>query len=612
MIPTPIWIENWTAVERFCEEQRAAGVTDIVALLEDDPQRLRSVVASIVVTAVNDATVRFVGAPDQNTLLGRIPTGTTTEVTLQSFLAQIDTVWHRLGRTSLISSGTNLGGDDIDYEIEWTARREAGVLDYSQVVVLLHDIGGRVASERMMTGHIKQLLQLLDMGRGMSATFDTDIILQLLVVTALDLINSDKSLILLVEDEAVTTVIREGAIDDEPNFTYQMVMEGLSGEVIRTRRGVLCDDVATDPRNTGSAREHATHAPGTAVAVAPIISDQGILGTLTAVNGPDKPRFTEFDLSVLEALAAQAAVAMRNAEFMEELRTSRDSLHEAHERLKATQTQLLAAQKMEAIGSLAAGIAHEINTPIQFVSHNTTFVRDGIGSLAKVAKAQSEFIQSLENDPVHGQAVEALRKQWIKHDSDFLLEEIPFALDETLEGAERVAEIVRAMKEFAHPGSAAKETMDVNHVVTATSAISKNEWKYVADLEMDLDEDLPAIQGFSGPLGQSLLILLVNSAQAIAERGKTSSTKGEIKITTSHTDEYAQITVTDNGPGIPTEIADRVFDPFFTTKGVGKGSGQGLSIAHNVIVEKHGGEMWFEDASPGTRFVIRLPLAPTD
>ncbi len=127
---------------------------------------------------------------------------------------------------------------------------------------------------------------------------------------------------------------------------------------------------------------------------------------------------------------------------------------------------------------------------------------------------------------------------------------------------------------------------------------------------MELDEDLPTVEGFSGPLGQSLLILLVNSAQAIAESKSYSDAKGTIKITTSHTPEYAEIVVSDNGPGIPAEIADQIFDPFFTTKSVGKGSGQGLSIAHNVIVEKHGGEIWSEDANPGARFVIRLPLKP--
>jgi len=609
VMPAPAWIEDWTAVERFCDEQRAAGVEDVVGLLENDLDAVRGLVSSIEMTQVNDAQLEFAGAANQEMMLGPIPPGIFTDEQLLSFLPRINAVWHGLDQVSLVTSSPRVSGRDIQFEMSWAASSINGVVDYSQVVVLLHDISGQIASERRMTGHIKRLMQLLDMGRGMSATFNTNLIMQLLAVTTLDLVNADKSVIILVEDEVVTTVIWEGAPDDEPDFTYRTIMEGLSGEVIRTRRGVLCEDVATDPRNSGGARKHAAHAPGRAVAVAPIISDETILGTLTAVNGPDKPKFTEFDLSVLEALAAQAAVAMGNAAFFEELRESRDSLHEAHENLKATQTQLLAAQKMEAIGALAAGIGHEINTPIQFVSDNTAFVRDGIVTLARIAKAQAEFIEQFSSDPVLGAAVETLRADWKQNDCDFLLEEIPAALEETLDGANRVAEIVVAMKEFAHPGSTTKETVEVNRVVRTTTAVSKNEWKYVADVELDLAEDLPPIEGFAGPLGQSLLIMLVNAAQAMAEhRDVGAAGKGTIRITTSHTTEHVEIRVADNGPGIPDHIKGRIFEPFFTTKEIGEGSGQGLSIARSMIVDKHQGTITVEDAHPGTVFVIRLPI----
>jgi signal transduction histidine kinase len=609
VMPAPVWIEDWAAVERFCDEQRVAGVDDVVGLLENDLEAIRRLVSSIEITQVNDEQLAFVGAPDRETVLGPIDAGIFTDDQLLSFLPRIDAVWHGLDQISLVASSPRVTGGDIQFEMSWAAPSLDGVTDYSQVVVLLHDISGQVASERRMTRHIKRLTQLLDMGRGMSATFDSNLIMQLLVVTTLDLINADQSLLLLVKDETVTTVIREGIVDDEPDLTYESVMEGLSGEVIRTRRGILCDDVAADPRNCGTARMHAVRLPGTAVAVAPIIRDEAILGTLTAVNGPDRPKFTEFDLSVLEALAAQAAVAMGNTAFLEELRESRDSLHEAHEKLKATQTQLLAAHKMEAIGALAAGIAHEINTPIQFVSDNTAFVRDGIVTLARIAKAQAEFIEQFESHPVLGAAVGTLRADWKQSDCDFLLEEIPDALEETLEGANRVAEIVMAMKEFAHPGSAAKETVQVNRVVRTATAVSKNEWKYVAEVELDLAEDLPPIEGFTGPLGQSLLILLVNAAQAMAEhRDVTTAGKGTIRVTTSHTTEHVEIRVADNGPGIPDHIKGRIFEPFFTTKEVGAGSGQGLSIAHSMIVDQHQGTITVEDAKPGAVFVIHLPI----
>ena len=183
------------------------------------------------------------------------------------------------------------------------------------------------------------------------------------------------------------------------------------------------------------------------------------------------------------------------------------------------------------------------------------------------------------------------------------------AVDESLEGARRVAEIVRAMKEFAHPGSQTKSTVDVNRVIETTLQVSRNEWKYVADLVLDLDDNLPTIEGHGGPLGQSLLIMFVNSAQAIAEHRNTAEDgKGTIRVSTRHLDGAVEIRVADNGPGIPQEIIERIFDPFFTTKEVGKGSGQGLSIARSVVVDKHGGKLWVEQGNPGAVFGMRLPV----
>lgn len=188
---------------------------------------------------------------------------------------------------------------------------------------------------------------------------------------------------------------------------------------------------------------------------------------------------------------------------------------------------------------------------------------------------------------------------WKEKDCDFLLNEIPDATDETIEGTRRVGEIVRAMKQFAHPGEQTKSEVNVNRVVETTVQVSRNEWKYVADLELDLDDTIPMIQGYAGPLGQILLIMFVNSAQAIAEhRDSYSRDKGTIRVTTSKKDGVVEIQIADNGPGIPQEIVNRIFDPFFTTKDVGKGSGQGLSIARSVVVDKHQGEIWVEDGDP--------------
>lgn len=610
LIPAPIYLEDWTGVEAFCREERAAGVKDIRPLLEANDQLLRMLISKIEVTGVNELTADFVGSPDPNALLGQIPAELLTPAALQSFIDQIEAVWRGHARTSVLVNGSDMGGADIDCQLEWAAPLIDGEPDYSQVVVLIQDLSEQRRIETVMEKHVSDLMVLLDTSRGMASTFDLPIILQLLAVTAKDVLSATGSLILLVADGELTTIVSEG-LDDAvtAGYTYEEVMGGLSGEAIRSRTSITCSDVALDPGNTGAAMERARRYAGMSIAIAPIISDAGVLGTLTVSNNPEDPPFTDLEVALLEGLAAQAAVAMSNAQFYEELRESRDSIRAANDELKATQSQLLAAQKMEAIGGLAAGIAHEINTPIQFVSDNTSFVRDGMGTLTDLAKEQAALLDRLRDHPDLGAEITELVEKWERSDCDFLIEEMPDAIDETIEGANRVAEIVRAMKEFAHPGSAAKESVDVNRVVTTTKAVSRNEWKYVSKIKLDLDESLPIIQGYAGPLGQSLLIMFVNAAQAVAEhRNIDTEGKGTITVTTSHAADHVEIRVSDDGPGIPPEIRDRIFEPFFTTKEVGSGSGQGLSIAHSVVVDKHGGEIWAEDGDPGAVFVIRLPI----
>ena len=197
-------------------------------------------------------------------------------------------------------------------------------------------------------------------------------------------------------------------------------------------------------------------------------------------------------------------------------------------------------------------------------------------------------------------------------DLEFLTEQIPLAVNQSLEGLARVANIVRAMKEFAHPGSGDFTPCDLNHAVESMVTVTRNEWKYVADMETDLDPNLPPIPCLVGDLNQVVINLIVNAAQAIAEkRDKTNSEqKGQLKVktATSACGSYAEILISDNGMGIPEGIRGRVFDPFFTTKNVGKGTGQGLAIAYSVIADKHGGDLQFDtEEGQGTTFTIRIP-----
>ncbi|GAB5496092.1 MAG: hypothetical protein Phyf2KO_11720 [Phycisphaerales bacterium] len=289
-----------------------------------------------------------------------------------------------------------------------------------------------------------------------------------------------------------------------------------------------------------------------------------------------------------------------------ELSDRTDALQSEIIERKMLQDQLLQAQKLESIGQLAAGIAHEINTPSQYVSDNTRFVREQFDELLAVIDRYAEQIDPDAPAMSWQDRVSDIKETLKKLDYDFLREEIPLALEQSLEGIDRIAKIVGAMKDFSHPGSTDFEMADINRAIRSTAVVCSNRWKQHADIEMDLDEQMPAVSCLLAEFNQVVLNLITNSADAIADRH--GDAKGMITIRTAFTDDWAEITVQDNGGGIPASIRDKVFDPFFTTKEVGKGTGQGLSISRDIVVTKHGGEMLCESTEDeGTIFTIRLP-----
>jgi len=272
---------------------------------------------------------------------------------------------------------------------------------------------------------------------------------------------------------------------------------------------------------------------------------------------------------------------------------------------KSMESQLLLTQKLEAIGELAAGVAHEINTPVQYVGSNLEFLSSSFKELLDYV-AEIEAAAKGVSDAVFQ---ERLRDAAKAHDVEFIRDDAPKALRESIEGAAHVAEIVRALKEFAHP-SQDRTNLDLNKALANTITVTQNEWKYVAELKTDFDRDLPPVLCVPGEISQVFLNIIINAAQAIAEVVGKSGAKGSIQVSTTMAGKMAEVRIADSGPGIPDSIKSRVFDPFFTTKEVGKGTGQGLPIARNVIVKKHGGELFFETAQgKGTTFVIRLPIA---
>jgi len=277
---------------------------------------------------------------------------------------------------------------------------------------------------------------------------------------------------------------------------------------------------------------------------------------------------------------------------------------------KKLDTQQLQSQKMEAIGQLAAGIAHEINTPTQFLGDNTRFFQDAFVDLIQIIREYEALIDKAKSDALTGELIAGAEKRIKDLDLEYLEEEIPVALQHTLKGVDRIAKIVQAMKIFSHPGIMVKELTDINKEIEKSITITRNEWKYVARMETDFDPNLPDVPCFRAELNQVILNLIINSAHAIAEaNADNSSRQGTIRIRTYHKDNWAKIQISDTGAGIPEGIRHKIFDLFFTTKGPGKGSGQGLAISHSVIVEKHKGTLELESQEgKGTTFIIGLPL----
>ncbi|BDI29779.1 hypothetical protein CCAX7_18300 [Capsulimonas corticalis] len=277
------------------------------------------------------------------------------------------------------------------------------------------------------------------------------------------------------------------------------------------------------------------------------------------------------------------------------------------------EAQLAQAQKLESIGHLAAGIAHEINTPVQYLGDNTRFLRDSFQDLQGVLEAFNVLLEAAATSPVAPEVIQAARDAVEDADVEYLLGEIPTAITQSLEGVARVAQLVGAMKDFSHPGAVEKTAVDLNRGIDSTITVARNEWKYVADLTTDFDADLPLVHCLPSEVNQVILNMVVNAAHAIADAVGETGAKGLITVVTRRDGDWAEIRISDTGAGIPDHVKNKIFDPFFTTKSVGKGTGQGLAISHSVIVDKHGGTIGVEtELGQGTTFLIRLPIHPIE
>ena len=389
--------------------------------------------------------------------------------------------------------------------------------------------------------------------------------------------------------------------------------EGIVRYVTRTAESVVLDDATRHP--TFRADPYVRERRPRSVLCLPIVHKEHMIGAVYLENNLVAGAFTVDRLEALGILIGQLAISIENAVMfsrLEDLVAQRTlALTDANQQLREQaivrarmESELRLAQKLQSVGQLAAGVAHEINTPIQYIGNNVAFLQEGVVSLLGLL----DTYRAATTAPAGTIDVEAIRSAEQAFDVDYLRTSAPEACTSALEGIERVSKIVRAMKAFSHPGQQEQQPTKLNTILENTLVVAQGEYRAVADTETDF-ADIPEVLCHGGELGQVFLNLVVNAAHAIEETVKATGRRGTISITTRLDHADVVITIRDTGAGIPDAIRDRVFDPFFTTKEVGRGSGQGLALARTAIVDRHGGSIELEtQLGAGTTFVVRLPV----
>ncbi|MCK5149138.1 PAS domain S-box protein, partial [bacterium] len=296
------------------------------------------------------------------------------------------------------------------------------------------------------------------------------------------------------------------------------------------------------------------------------ISIDGVIRDITERKQAEAALQKAYDL--LESKVEERTTELRvlNKDLKEEILERK----EAEKRLKEAQAQLIQSEKLAGVGQLAAGIAHEINTPVQYIGSHVHFLGEAFQDIGKVIQKAREIGSALSGDKKYARFRGELEKEIQEAEMDYLEEAIPESIVQSKEGIKRISDIVQAMKEFAHPGEKEKVPFDINEIIRNTTNIARHEWKYVAEIELDLQEDLMFIPCLRQEIGQVFLNLIINAAYTISERLKVhDSPKGIIKISSRMDKDIIEIKVTDNGMGIPEEHQSRIFEPFFTTKEIG-------------------------------------------
>jgi signal transduction histidine kinase len=461
--------------------------------------------------------------------------------------------------------------------------------------------GGRPEREGSLGGRLVESIG------GIFQTVKWDEVLARIVHTSRSLFAADTASLILADDDGTFRVaFSEVDTDEGPKATGQICGDGVATRVARSKRPMVI---------VGALEQYELFAglssrrSGGSSLVYPMVVEDRVLGVLT-VNRGAPPAFTAADLAALGVVASFARMAVGNADLYRNLeRTTVDLRTQIQER-ERIEGELRLAQRLEAVGQLAAGVAHEINTPIQYIGDSVQFVRECVDAYREVLELHRALGRA--TDAGERRALEErieTREQEL--DIGYLDQEAPRAIRRTLDGTEQVARIVRALKAFSHPtGPEDRSPADLNAAIENTLIVSRNEYKFVADATTNFAA-LPPVMCNVGDLGQVFLNLIVNAAHAIESVVGHSGERGTITISTSVEPDGVVLAFADTGCGIPPEIQDRIFDPFFTTKDVGRGTGQGLAIARTIVCERHGGSITFASAAgKGTTFYVRLPFEP--
>ncbi|HZJ62956.1 MAG TPA: ATP-binding protein [Kofleriaceae bacterium] len=365
----------------------------------------------------------------------------------------------------------------------------------------------------------------------------------------------------------------------------------------------------------------ATWFTGEVIRTAVISSSVALLFGALAARGMRRSIERQLRDTVTNLMAVEGQLACANRELEQRVEQRTGELSEANRRLEAEMTrrsqievELRQAQKLESVGQLASGIAHEINTPVQFVSDSCSFLESATADLIAVIDAYRTSLTELgggDAAPMVTHAVERMHAIEADRDVAYLVEQIPLAIARALQGLGRVSAIVSAMKEFAYRDRREQAPADLNRAILSTLTVARNEYKYVAEVKTEL-EDLPLVTCHIGELNQVILNMVINSAHAIAEVKAVHDRPGVIAIRTRARAMRVEIEIEDNGCGIPHDALDKIFDPFYTTKEIGKGTGQGLAIARSVV-ERHAGKIEVTSrVGQGTTFLIKLPVLGRD